>query len=92
MPLLEVQRFTHVTANHCNRAISRRLRRQVCDLHSCDRRPGSEQALEYVFAKEKEFQKFLASDEAEILCQPRSVCESLGPQGKVSGPVNHLYP
>jgi hypothetical protein len=64
MPLLEVQKFTHVTATI---AIEQSLAASVDKYATFIHATADEvvnKALEYVFAKDKEFQKFLASDEA----------------------------
>jgi hypothetical protein len=64
MPLLEVQKLTHVTATI---AIEQSLAASVDKYATFIHATADEvvnKALEYVFAKDKEFQKFLASDEA----------------------------
>jgi hypothetical protein len=67
MPLLEVQKFTHVTATI---AIEQSLAASVDKYAAFINATADEvvnKALEYVFAKDKEFQRFLASDEASTV-------------------------
>ncbi len=64
MPLLEVQKFTHVTATV---AIEQSLAASVDKYAAFIHASADEviaKAVEYVFAKDRDFQKFLASDEA----------------------------
>jgi hypothetical protein len=76
MPLLEVQKFTHVTATI---VIEQSLAASVDKYAAFIRASGDEvinKALEYVFAKDRDFQKFLASDEAGSVPPSLQVRES----------------
>ena len=76
MPLLEVQKVTHVTATI---AIEQPLATAVDQYATFIHATADEvvnKALEYVFAKDKDFQKFLASDEAATVTASLQVREA----------------
>ena len=67
MPLLEVQKFTHVTATIAiEQSLAASVDKYAAFIHATADEVVNK-ALEYVFAKDKEFQKFLASDEASAV-------------------------
>ena len=64
MPLLEVQKFTHVTATIAiEQSLAASVDKYAAFIHATADEVVNK-ALEYVFAKDKEFQKFLASEDA----------------------------
>jgi hypothetical protein len=64
MPLLEVQKITHVTATIAiEQSLASSVDKYAAFIHATADEVVNK-ALEYVFSKDKEFQKFLASDEA----------------------------
>jgi hypothetical protein len=82
MPLLEVQKFTHVTATI---AIEQSLATSVDKYATFIHATADEvvnKALEYVFAKDKEFQKFLASDEAGAVAPSLHIRDSRNSAGR----------
>jgi hypothetical protein len=64
MPLLEVQKITHVTATIAiEQSLACSVDKYAAFIHATADEVVNK-ALEYVFSKDKEFQKFLVSDEA----------------------------
>jgi hypothetical protein len=64
MPLLEVQKITHVTATiTIEQPLAVFVDKYAAFIHATADEVVNK-ALEYVFARDKEFQRFLASDEA----------------------------
>ena len=76
MPLLEVQKITHVTATiTIEQPLAVFVDKYAAFIHATADEVVNK-ALEYVFAKDKEFQKFLASDEAGTVAPSLHVRDS----------------
>ena len=76
MPLLEVQKFTHVTATIAiEQSLAASVDKYAAFIHATADEVVNK-ALEYVFAKDKEFQKFLASDEARAVAPSLHIRDS----------------
>jgi hypothetical protein len=87
VPLLEVQKITHVTATiTIEQPLAVFVDKYAAFIHATADEVVNN-ALEYVFARDKEFQRFLASDEATSVSPSLHVKESRngGSRGKVPG-------
>jgi hypothetical protein len=76
MPLLELQKITQVTATIAiEQPLAASVDRYAAFIHATADEVVNK-ALEYVFAKDKEFQKFLVSDEAALVQPSLQIRES----------------